>query len=154
MLVQSVNARSKNLLGQFKGTLGQSNHSGSYSLNVSRRGRFSASLTGLRADAALQLSTQAGRVLARSDRSGKRSESIQKTLKPGVYLLRVLQRQGKTNYTLSIRGQPNTGQVNPPAINLFQNLWGEYRGVSVTTTGLVDRVTGQFTDGAMFICGV
>jgi hypothetical protein len=154
MLGQSVNARpapliasTKALLKQFKGTLNQNNRRQNYTLTVSRRGRFSASLTGLQADAALQLSTQTGQVLARSDRSGKRSESIQKTLKPGSYLVRVLQRQGKTNYTLSIRGKPNTGQVNPPTINLFQNLWGEYRGASVTTTGLIDPVTGQFTDG-------
>jgi hypothetical protein len=132
------------LLGKFTGTLGSSNRRDDYSLIVSRRGRFSASLTGLKADAALQLVSEKGRVLAQSDRLGRRSESVQKTLNPGTYSVRVLRRTGRTKYVLSITDE--SSQSNPVA-NSFRNLWGEYHGTSVTTTGLVDPLSGRFIDG-------
>lgn len=146
----SETSLTKSSLGKFIGTVGQSNRSDDYSFTVSRRGRFSASLTGLQANAALQLLSKGERILAQSDREGQRSELIQKTLRPGTYVIRVLQRAGRTNYTLSVTDnlRPSTLPINPiPSINLLQNLSGEYRGTSVTTTGLINPASGQFTDG-------
>lgn len=143
----SETSRTKALVGKFGGILSRANRKDDYSLSIPRQEKFSASLTGLQSDAALQVLTKDGRILARSDRTGRRSESIQKTLTPGMYFIRVLRRGGKTNYTLTITDKPKSSNppVNPtPSINLFQNLWGEYRGTSVTTTGLINPMSGQF----------
>jgi hypothetical protein len=149
----SVSAPSlrKASLETFRGILSPNNSRDDYSFTVSRRGPFSASLTKLKANVDLQLVAEDGRILAKSNRKGRRSEFIQKTLKPGTYFIQVLRRTGRTRYVLSITNpsRPTTPPTNSsPQTNLFQNLWGDYQGTSITTTGLIDPVSRQFTDGS------
>jgi hypothetical protein len=146
----SKSSLAKAPLGTFTGILSPGNRRDTYPFTITRRGRFSAALTGLKANADLQLVTKGGRILAKSERKGRRSEFIQKTLKPGTYSIQVVRRAGRTRYTLSITTPSGltTPPANPtPQSNLFQNLWGDYQGTSVTTTGLIDPVSRQFTDG-------
>ena len=143
----------KSVIGRFQGTLGSRNSSDDYTLNVTRRGVFSASLTGLRDNAALQLRTNRGQVIARSNRPGRQSELIRRTLVPGTYFIRVSRSGGRTRYTLTISDNSNTSNppTNPnPPINPFQNLWGVYRGSGITNIGTIDPLSGQLTSARSF----
>ncbi|PSB05681.1 hypothetical protein C7B76_31025, partial [filamentous cyanobacterium CCP2] len=103
-IAAAKNSRVSNLLGRFSGTLSRNNRWDDYTLTIARRGRFSASLQGLQSNAALELWNSNGRRLARSDRPGRKPESIQKRLNPGTYFIRVLQRAGRTRYRLTLNG--------------------------------------------------
>lgn len=144
----SAQLRTRTIIGQFSGVLGKRNPSDDYTLNVTRRGVFSAALTGLRDNAALQLRASNGQVIARSTRPGRRSELIRRTLAPGTYFVRVLRDGSSTKYKLAIFDDSNasTPPINPtPPTNPFQNLWGNYRGVGTTTIGTIDPLSGQLT---------
>jgi hypothetical protein len=148
-----TNYRAKAVIGRFRGRLGGNNRQDDYTLTVSRRSSFSVSLTGLRSNADLQLRHSNGRLIARSNRPGSKPERIRRILEPGNYTVRVLRRRGNTRYQLTIADQsssslPNNSIVNSPnnpivPSNPFQNLWGEYRGVGITTIGKIDPLSGQ-----------
>lgn len=164
-----ITPTSKNVIGTFKGVLGPRNSRDDYTLTVTRQGVFSASLTGLRNNAALQLRADNGRVIAKSNRPGRRSELIRRTLSPGTYFVQVSRSGGRTRYTLSL--SDNSGNspptpvdplpapvdplpvpVDPPptTVNPFQNLWGTYRGIGSTTIGTIDPLSGQLTSANTF----
>ncbi|WP_416669285.1 PPC domain-containing protein [Egbenema bharatensis] len=148
-----TNYRAKAVIGTFRGRLGGNNRRDDYTLTVSRRSSFSVALTGLRSNADLQLRQSNGRLIARSNRPGSRPERIRRILEPGTYTVRVLRREGNTRYRLTIADQsnsslPNNSIINSPnhstvPTNPFQSLWGEYRGVGVTTIGKIDPLSGQ-----------
>lgn len=147
-IAAAKNSRVSNLLGRFSGALNRNNRRDDYTLTIARRGRFSASLQGLQSNAALELWSNNGRRLARSDRPGRKPESIQKRLNPGTYFIRVLQRAGRTRYRLTLNGRPNSPAAKPtptPSSTPFQNLWGEYRGSGVTTNEVFDLRSGRST---------
>lgn len=137
-------ANSINVIGKFKGTLGRQNASDDYRLNVTRLGVFSAALTGLQDNASLQLRTQNGRVIARSNRPKRRAELIRRSLNPGTYFVRVLRNGGRTKYRLTISEESSSTTPVTPT-NPFQALWGTYRGTAVTTIGKIDPLSRQFT---------
>ncbi|HWE95244.1 MAG TPA: pre-peptidase C-terminal domain-containing protein [Tepidisphaeraceae bacterium] len=90
--------------------VGFSHTDGYYQFTLPGPRPFTASLTGLTADADLQLIrdanhdgiVQPSEVLATSSHSGRANESISKSLAAGTYFIRVLDRSGEANYHLSL----------------------------------------------------
>ena len=64
-------------------------------------------LSGLSADADVQLLDSQGRSLADSSRSGSVAEEISRALDAGIYFVRVYQFSGDTNFDLSLSAVPN-----------------------------------------------
>ena len=73
-----------------------------YKFNVGTQSNFSLSLTGLSADADVQLLNSSGGVISSSENDGIVSESITRQLSAGTYYARVYQFSGDTNYSLSL----------------------------------------------------
>jgi hypothetical protein len=73
-----------------------------YSFNVGTQSNFSLSLTGLSADADVQLLNSSGGVIAISQNGGTTSESITSLLSAGTYYARVYPYSGDTTYGLSL----------------------------------------------------
>ena len=86
----------------FSDWVGRADTNDYYSFNVGTPSNFSLSLTGLSADADIQLLNSSGRVIYRSTAGGTTSESITGQLSPGTYYVRVYQYSGNTTYTLSL----------------------------------------------------
>ncbi|MBE9218616.1 pre-peptidase C-terminal domain-containing protein [Dolichospermum flos-aquae] len=86
----------------FSDWVGSADTNDYYKLNVERQSKFSLSLTGLSADADVQLLNSSGRVITTSENGGNTSESITRELSAGTYYVRVYQYSGNTNYTLSL----------------------------------------------------
>ncbi|MCW9680133.1 PPC domain-containing protein, partial [Dolichospermum planctonicum UHCC 0167] len=73
-----------------------------YKFNVGTQSNFSLSLTGLSADADVQLLNSSGTVISRSTAGGTTSESITRQLSAGTYYVRVYPYSGDTTYSLSL----------------------------------------------------
>ena len=86
----------------FSDWVGSADTNDYYSFNVGTQSNFSLSLTGLSADADVQLLDSSGGVISRSTASGNTSESITRQLSTGNYYVRVYQCSGDTNYSLSL----------------------------------------------------
>ncbi|MDB9535037.1 pre-peptidase C-terminal domain-containing protein [Dolichospermum planctonicum CS-1226] len=86
----------------FSDWVGKSDTNDYYEFNVERQSNFSLSLTGLSADADVQLLNSSGTVISSSTAGGTTSESITCKLSAGTYYVRVYQYSGNTNYTLSL----------------------------------------------------
>ncbi|MBS9389539.1 MAG: pre-peptidase C-terminal domain-containing protein [Dolichospermum sp. WA123] len=86
----------------FSDWVGSADTNDYYSFNVGTQSNFSLSLTGLSADADVQLLDSSGGVISRSTASGNTSESITRQLITGNYYVRVYQCSGDTNYSLSL----------------------------------------------------
>ena len=86
----------------FSDWVGSADTNDYYSFNVATPSNFSLSLTGLSADADVQLLDRSGGVISRSTASGNTSESITRQLSAGNYYVRVYQCSGDTNYSLSL----------------------------------------------------
>jgi hypothetical protein len=86
----------------FSDWVGKADTNDYYKLNVERQSKFSLSLTGLSADADVQLLNSSGGVISSSTAGGNASESITRQLSAGTYYVRVYQYSGNTNYTLSL----------------------------------------------------
>ncbi len=74
-------------------------------------------LSGLRADADLQLLDSSGRSIAYSARGGSNSEAINEDLPAGTYYVRVYRFSGDTNYTLTMNATPRQPNVQDNAGN-------------------------------------
>jgi hypothetical protein len=87
-----------------------------YSFNLSGRSSFNLSLSGLTANADVQLIRDANsngqvdtnEIIAGSYKTGKQAESIQTTLDGGNYLIKVYSAGGSTNYKLGVSAKPTT----------------------------------------------
>ncbi|MFN7416238.1 MAG: C2 family cysteine protease [Dolichospermum sp.] len=86
----------------FSDWVGSADTNDYYSFNVGTQSNFSLSLTGLSADADVQLLNSSGGVISRSQAFGTTSESITCQLSAGTYYARVYQFSGDTNYSLSL----------------------------------------------------
>jgi hypothetical protein len=73
-----------------------------YRFNLAGRALFGLSLTGLSADADVDLLSAAGSVIAGSHNAGSSPEIIASTLEAGTYYARVFRYSGNTNYTLGL----------------------------------------------------
>ncbi|MFN5065040.1 MAG: pre-peptidase C-terminal domain-containing protein [Aphanizomenon sp.] len=77
-----------------------------YSFNVTTPSNFSLSLTGLTANADVQLLNSSGTVITTSAAGGSSSESITRELSAGTYYARVYRYSGDTTYGLSLTALP------------------------------------------------
>ncbi|TVQ22202.1 MAG: hypothetical protein EA367_04520 [Leptolyngbya sp. DLM2.Bin15] len=71
-----------------------------YQVRFQQRTSFDLTLSGLRANANVELQGRNGRRIARSARPGRQNEHINLNLDPGIYYVRVYQGQGNTRYQL------------------------------------------------------
>jgi hypothetical protein len=86
----------------FSDWVGRTDVNDYYRLTLSAQSNFALTLTGLSADADVQLLDSSGRVLSKSDKPGAASESISATLATGTYYIRVYRYSGDTNYALGV----------------------------------------------------
>jgi hypothetical protein len=94
-----------------------------YSFNVGIQSNLTLSLTGLTANADVQLLNGSGGVITTSAKSGTTSESIASLLNTGTYFIRVYQSSGDTNYSLSLNMIEITPNPNPTPEDWYnQNL--------------------------------
>lgn len=80
-----------------------------------RSSDLSLSLSGLKANANVQLLDRQGRVVTSSTRGGSSTENIDYTLDPGTYFVRVYSASGGTNYDLNLSATPSDN--SPSAAN-------------------------------------
>ncbi|MBI3708591.1 MAG: PPC domain-containing protein, partial [Proteobacteria bacterium] len=85
-----------------QGRVGALDHDDFYRFQVTQAGQLSVSLTGLTADADMQLLNGNGSLIDQSTNSGTQPEGISATLTPGVYFARVTQFDGEASYTLTL----------------------------------------------------
>ncbi|TVQ43855.1 MAG: hypothetical protein EA365_11505 [Gloeocapsa sp. DLM2.Bin57] len=86
------------------GYVGRSDPNDYFRFYIDGTGSFSLSLTGMTADADVQLLNSSGSVIDRGTNGGSRSESISRTLSSGTYYVRVYSFGGaNTRYNLSLR---------------------------------------------------
>ncbi|MTJ45874.1 PPC domain-containing protein [Dolichospermum flos-aquae] len=86
----------------FSDWIGTADTNDYYSFNVGTQSNFSLNLTGLTADADVELFNSSGTVISGSYTDGIVSESITSQLSAGAYYVRVFQYSGNTNYSLSL----------------------------------------------------
>lgn len=86
----------------FKDWVGKADHSDYYKLRLKRSSNVNISLSQLRADANVELLTKQGRAVDRSARQGSKQESLNITLEPGTYYVRVYRDRGNTKYKLQL----------------------------------------------------
>ena len=86
----------------FSDWVGSTDTNDYYSFSVGTPSNWSLSLTGLSANADVQLLNSSGSVITTSQNGGTTSESIARQLSAGTYYLRVYQSSGNTNYSLSL----------------------------------------------------
>lgn len=87
-----------------------------YKIRSRQQGVLNLSLSGLQANATLELLNSQGKRLAQSIQPGRSDEAIQYDATPGTYYVRVSRQQGKTRYQLRLSQQPV--QVKPAQIQL------------------------------------
>jgi hypothetical protein len=90
----------------FSDWVGDSDSNDYYSFSLAQAGNFSLSLTGLSADADVQLLSSNGSVLNSSVKGGSTAESISQFLNAGSYAVRVYRYSGNTTYTLTLAATP------------------------------------------------
>jgi uncharacterized protein YkwD len=86
----------------YAGRVGSENTNRYYKFNVGRASSLNLSLGRLKSNANLELLDQAGNLLSRSARKGRAKETIQQSLEPGTYYVRVLRHRGSTRYRLKL----------------------------------------------------
>jgi len=82
-----------------------------YCFSLANSGNFNLGLTGMTADADVQLLNSSGSVIASSTNGGTASESITSQLSAGTYYKRVYPYTGDTNYNLAVSA--TTATVTP-----------------------------------------
>jgi len=96
--------------------VGRSDTNDFYSFNLSGRSSFNLSLSGLTANADVQLIKDANsngqvdtnEIIAGSYQTGRKAELIQTTLDSGNYFIKVYSAGGSTNYNLGVSAKPTT----------------------------------------------
>ncbi|MCA2888510.1 MAG: PPC domain-containing protein, partial [Microcystis sp. M045S1] len=77
-----------------------------YCFSLANSGNFNLGLTGMTADADVQLLNSSGSVIASSLRGGSNPERITRQLSAGTYYIRVYCYTGNTNYNLAVSAAP------------------------------------------------
>lgn len=128
-----------NNLGTLNGTrtavnfVGSSDTQDYFRFYLDSTSRFNLSLTGLTADADVQLFDGNGNLITGSYRGGTNHEAINRaSLSAGTYYVRVYQYSGDTNYTLNISAL-STSNLLPTEINLGTLT----SGVASNSTGFI-----------------
>ena len=113
-----------------------------YCFSLANSGNFNLGLTGMTADADVQLLNSSGSVIASSVRGGTASESITSQLSAGTYYIRVYPYTGDTNYNLAVSAAP----LAP--VDLAGNTLATARAITVgsSTTSYTDWVGSTDTN--------
>lgn len=113
-----------------------------YRFTLASRSNFTLSLTGMSADADVQLLNSSGSVIAASAASGSTSETIARTLDAGNYYVRVYPYSGNTNYSLSL------SQQNAIPLDYAGNTLATARDIGILTgSRTYNDFVGSFTGG-------
>ncbi len=110
-----------------------------YRFTLANSADFNLSLTGMTADADVQLLYSSGSPIASSTNGGTASESITRQLSAGTYYIRVYPYSGNTNYNLA---------VSATGIDLAGNTLATARAITVgsSTTSYTDWVGSTDTN--------
>jgi hypothetical protein len=100
----------------FSDSVSNSDRNDYYGFSVSTAVNFNLTLTGLTADADVQLLNANGAVLKTSAQGRNSNEAISQSLNPGNYYVRVYQYSGSTNYTLTLSATSTTS-ASPTGFN-------------------------------------
>ena len=120
----------------FSDWVGSADTNDYYRFTVNGQSNFSLDLTGLTADADVQLLNSSGSLITSSSLSGSSSESINRQLGTGTYYVRVLPFNGaNTNYSLNLSGVSLSSQIRSGSENV--NLW-LYNDTGRNTTGYIN----------------
>jgi hypothetical protein len=113
-----------------------------YCFTLANSGNFNLGLTGMTADADVQLLNSSGSVIASSTNGGTASESITSQLSAGTYYIRVYPYTGDTNYNLAVSAAP----LAP--VDLAGNTLATARAITVgsSTTSYTDWVGSTDTN--------
>jgi hypothetical protein len=96
----------------FKDSVGSRDKNDYYALKISGRSSFNLRLSGLQNNVDVAL-IQNGQAIASSNKKNRQSEKIATTLEAGTYYVRVAQKQGGSNYQLSLTANPLSQSVSP-----------------------------------------
>ncbi|MFN7900100.1 MAG: pre-peptidase C-terminal domain-containing protein [Synechococcaceae cyanobacterium] len=96
----------------FSDWVGSTDSNDYYRFDLSQASNFALTLTGLSADADVQLLNTSGAQMAISEADGSTAESINSTLAAGTYYVRVYPFSGSTTYNLSLSATPTTPTDN------------------------------------------
>lgn len=103
-------------LGTVKDRVGNADPNDYFKFRLRRSSSATLALTGLKADANLELLNRRGKVVASSSLEGKQKESIKlDSLDKGKYFVRVSQNQGNTRYRLKFTGNPQKPTEDVPS---------------------------------------
>jgi subtilisin family serine protease len=108
----------------FSDWVGSSDRNDYYRFSVTEASAFSLSLTGLTANADVQLLNGSGSRLASSSNGGVASESISRALSVGTYVVRVYFRGASTGYALNLSATPTAPPPSPGSYSAV-NGYGE-----------------------------
>ncbi|ARI84524.1 S8 family serine peptidase [Microcystis sp. LEGE 00066] len=113
-----------------------------YRFTLANSGNFNLGLTGMTADADVQLLNSSGSVIASSTNGDTASESITRQLSAGTYYIRVYPYTGSTNYNLAVSAAP----LAP--VDLAGNTLATARAITVgsSTTSYTDWVGSTDTN--------
>lgn len=106
----------------YSGSVGGKKAEQLYKLRFNRSSSIGLSMTGLTANANLELLSRNGKVLNRSAQKGHLNESIAQTVDKGIYYVRVSRQQGKTNYRLSMAIDSGASTSSAPTTAFVQEV--------------------------------
>ncbi|MFN6307899.1 MAG: S8 family serine peptidase [Microcystis sp.] len=123
-------------------SVGSTDTNNYYCFSLANSGKFNLGLTGMTADADVQLLNSSGSVIASSLRGGSNPERITRQLSAGTYYIRVYCYTGNTNYNLAVSAAP----LAP--VDLAGNTLATARAITVgsSTTSYTDWVGSTDTN--------
>ena len=123
-------------------SVGSTDTNNYYCFSLANSGNFNLGLTGMTADADVQLLNSSGSVIASSTNVGTASESITSQLSAGTYYIRVYPYTGDTNYNIAVSAAP----LAP--VDLAGNTLATARAITVgsSTTSYTDWVGSTDTN--------
>ncbi|MCE2669019.1 MAG: S8 family serine peptidase [Microcystis sp. 49638_E5] len=123
-------------------SVGSTDTNNYYCFSLANSGNFNLGLTGMTADADVQLLNSSGSVIASSLRGGSNPERITRQLSAGTYYIRVYCYTGNTNYNLAVSAAP----LAP--VDLAGNTLATARAITVgsSTTSYTDWVGSTDTN--------
>lgn len=147
--------------------VGRSDPNDFYRVKMSGKSSLDLKLSGLTANANLELRNSAGRILKASRLNGTTNEAVSFNVAEGTYFVRVYQQSGNTRYTLDMSANPDAAgdtpaqarRINPGTtavryrdyVNGADNDFYSFRlterkEVSLALTGLTGNATLQLRD--------
>ena len=112
-----------------------------YSFTIGTRSNFALALSGLTADADVQLLSSTGAVMMTSAKRGLLAESLSAVLDMGTYFARVYQYSGDTTYTLGLTATAVPAPApTPGGVSITQQQLGTTKELDITGTSGDDSI--------------